>query len=980
MVFGKDFRNTANYSERHLSQNDYYEKGKTVTGYWYGQACEGVGIQAGSPVNHKDFERLRKNEHAVTGEQVTLRMNTTRMEWVVDKETGKLRESHVSNRREFYDFTLNAPKTFSVLAVTAGDDRVRQWHDRAVRKTIAEMERLTSRRVHGGPDTDHAKTTGQLIAAWYKHDANRCLEPQLHDHFVVMNMTPDDDGKHYALDARAWMDRCRYLTAVYRDVLAHEARASGLEIVLDKYGAPQIKAIVDLVEVFSRRSAEIESLVEKVEEVAGTTLTPSEVKAIVFASRGIDIAEFNRDWATNRKTLEAMKELQGPAAEADILRRSMLDAFTKIVRKACKQGMAETTTPEVIAAQLGLLSPDQCARLSACKEAKPSDDAEEVKMPIHEAVRYAIDHCFERRSVVKDHELWQAAIERFLGEDVDLEALRRAMEESPELIAGRAHEVTTREHLARELDLIGWVKDGKGQGKVISAEGVSEMLKLGQKGAVLRLLASEDQYTCLVGKAGSGKTRSLTEVVAANLRAGHRVLVTAPSNSARDVLRGEVEDMAPERREDGTGGVFQKAESLQMFLASPCLQNEVFPGDLVILDEAGFASVEDVHRLMAFARKKQCRVLFSGDPRQHSSVAAGDALRVMLKRTELDRANLFEIVRQRPDALSGLYLQAAKLFSEGKTTAAFARLDEADVITELKGRDRVQTIAEEIVKEHEAGRSVIAVNPSHRENDLVNAAVRDRLTAKGLLRDHRTIQAYRSLGWTHAERRDVNRIQPGMIIEVTRGGGKGSAWAVVRVEQGKAHARDVQGRERVFTRAAAGSFDVCERRELEVAVGDKLITRAGVRSPNGEIINGERITVSGFDAQGNVMSDQGKLITTKNLAHSYAMTSHRSQGDTADAVLVGMDRHSIRWVCQKLAYVAATRGRAMIRVFVENKADLTQVQARTGERKAATDLVMVAAKDQKARELMEEAQKVQAIEQASLTANDKQWQIRTEPT
>jgi conjugative relaxase-like TrwC/TraI family protein len=965
MIFGKEFRNAANYSERHLSQNDYYEKGKTVQGVWYGMACEGVGIQAGSIVHHKEFEALRQNEHAVTGEQITLRMNTTRMEWVVDKETGKLRESHVSNRREFYDFTLNCPKTFSVLAVTAGDERPRQWHDTAVRKTIAEMERLTSRRQHGGPEVDYEKPTGKLVAAWYKHDCNRCLEPMVHDHFVIFNMTPDENGEWYALDARAWMDRARYLTTVYRDALAHEAKAAGLEIVLDKHGAPQIAVIFDLIDVFSRRTKEIESLVEKVEEVAGTTLTPSEVKGIVFASRGIDMQEFNRDWATNREILESLKRLHGADAEADLLRRSMLDAFTKIVRKACKQGMAETTTEEVITAQLGLLNKDQCERLAACKYSEPPVGPQEPARSLESILAHATGHCFERRSVVRDHDLWQAEIEYAMGDNIDLEALRSAFDKHPDLIAGRAHEVTTREHLAREMDLISWVKEGKGRGAVISPEGVSEMLKPGQKGAALKLLASEDQFTCLIGKAGAGKTRMTVELVAANLRAGHRVIVTAPSNSARDVLRGEVDDMPPERAADGTGETFRKAESLQMFLASPSLQFGIGSGDLIILDEAGFASVEDCHRLMAFARDKGCRVLFSGDPRQHSSVAAGDALRVMLKRTELDRANLFEIVRQKPDALSGLYLQAAKLFSEGKTTAAFARLDEADVITELKGRDRLATIADEIVKEREAGRSVIAVNPSHRENDLVNAAVRERLTAKGMLSDHRPIQAYRSLGWTHAERRDVNRIQPGIVIEVTRGKDKGSAWEVVRVDRGKAYARNAEGWERTFTREAAGMFDVCERRELEVAVGDQLITRAGVRSPNGEIINGERITVSGFDAQGNVMSDKGKLITTKNLAHSYAMTSHRSQGDTADTVLVGMDRHSIRWVCQKLAYVAATRGRSMIRVFVENKSDLTGLQSRTGDRKAATDLVIVA------------TQEAQQVHERELTTSNNVGQIIT---
>jgi ATP-dependent exoDNAse (exonuclease V) alpha subunit len=85
----------------------------------------------------------------------------------------------------------------------------------------------------------------------------------------------------------------------------------------------------------------------------------------------------------------------------------------------------------------------------------------------------------------------------------------------------------------------------------------------------------------------------------------------------------------------------------------------------------------------------------------------------------------------------------------------------------------------------------------------------------------------------------------------------------------------------------AASFDVCEPVSLSVAIGDKLITRAGVRSANGEVVNGERVTVKGFDAAGNIVTEKGRVITIKNLVHSYAVTSHRSQGMTADTVLVG---------------------------------------------------------------------------------------------
>jgi hypothetical protein len=52
----------------------------------------------------------------------------------------------------------------------------------------------------------------------------------------------------------------------------------------------------------------------------------------------------------------------------------------------------------------------------------------------------------------------------------------------------------------------------------------------------------------------------------------------------------------------------------------------------------------------------------------------------------------------------------------------------------------------------------------------------------------------------------------------------------------------------------------------------------------------------------------------------------------ASKVITGFDRHSVRSATQKIAYVAASRGREDIEVFVESIADLSQIQNRSGGR------------------------------------------------
>ena len=54
--------------------------------------------------------------------------------------------------------------------------------------------------------------------------------------------------------------------------------------------------------------------------------------------------------------------------------------------------------------------------------------------------------------------------------------------------------------------------------------------------------------------------------------------------------------------------------------------------------------------------------------------------------------------------------------------------------------------------------------------------------------------------------------------------------------------------------------------------------------------------------------------------------------------LFGADRRSIAHISRKVATVACTRGREAIELLVESIADLSQIQNRSGDRKAAVEM------------------------------------------
>ena len=71
-----------------------------------GSGAERLGLSG--KVGAEDFLRLCENQHPATGETLTQRLNTMRMD-----EAGE----NAANRRIFYDFTFSPPKSVSVAAL-----------------------------------------------------------------------------------------------------------------------------------------------------------------------------------------------------------------------------------------------------------------------------------------------------------------------------------------------------------------------------------------------------------------------------------------------------------------------------------------------------------------------------------------------------------------------------------------------------------------------------------------------------------------------------------------------------------------------------------------------------------------------------------------------------------------------------------------------------------------------------------------------
>ena len=125
--------------------------------------------------------------------------------------------------------------------------------------------------------------------------------------------------------------------------------------------------------------------------------------------------------------------------------------------------------------------------------------------------------------------------------------------------------------------------------------------------------------------------------------------------------------------------------------------------------------------------------------------------------------------------------------------------------------------------------------------------------------------------------------------------------------------------------------------------------RVQFTAPNREqhIANREMGTIEKIDAKGNIRLrlDSGRSVAfnikeNPHLDYGYAVTSHSSQGQTADRVLINVDTDQAgeKLVNRRMAYVAVSRGRYDAQIYTNDKAQLAGGLGRDVSSRTATEL------------------------------------------
>ena len=870
------------------------------------------------------------------------------------------------------DLTFSAPKSVSLAALVGGDGRIVEAHDRAVAATLSWVERNAAEtRMKDGQTGQIARTGNQkIVAALFRHDTSRNLDPQLHTHAVLANMVQGEDGKWRSMANEGLYEKQKLIGMLYRGELA--AGLAKLGYGIEKTHADgrfEIAGVArETVEAFSTRRAEIEAAMEA-RGLGASADNPrlAERAALMTraAKRDIDREELRGVWRQQAADLG----FDARALVAEAVERSA-SPERQAVPPGRRPGQAPSTgqdrereagapAPPAGAGRQSPLPFDGRAQMperDVSAGAAPSS-------PAAEAVAWALAHLSERAAVFSRADLYAAALAFAPGAVAigDAEREVAALEKEGALhavdIPGAEDSLSPERSAGEERETVAAMRAGEGRGKAPmrswQAAGYLSRgpLTAGQKDAVKLILSAKDRTVGVQGYAGTGKTTMLRRARALAEKKGWRMTGLAPSASAVQTLASEA-------------GI--ATETLQRFLARNAGVAEgrltkkgaremraAFAKTILVVDEGSLASTVQARDLLRIANALRIpRVVLVGDAKQLDAVDAGKPF-AQLQAAGMQTATMDEIMRQRDPDLK----QAVEASLRGDIARAFEKL--GNNVAEVKPDNIAGAVAARwLGLSNEGRRNTGVMAPSHALRQAINGHIRERLAREGRVHGP-AMESERlvSKGYTNAEKALADHYAPGDVVAFHRpyrriGVGKGEERRVAGVDRRNrevllddGHGGTVRWRPSEIAGRRGGS-EVYRAEEIELRAGDRIRWTRNDASLG--LVNSRTAEVLGV-ANGCVTFrlEDGKTLELgkgdpqlRHLDHAWASTVHAFQGRTVDNVIAAMEARHPHLTTQKSFYVEISRARDRAELVTDDAADLrAQLEAVTGERIAALEAI-----------------------------------------
>jgi conjugative relaxase-like TrwC/TraI family protein len=857
---------------------------------------------------------------------------------------GEVLTGGAKERAPGFDLTFSAPKSVSLMALVGGDKRLVVAHQAAVKTTMAwvETKLAEAREGKGGART---VPTGKLAYALFTHDVSRELDPQLHTHSVIANVTQRPDGEWRALhNGKIWNANV-LIGAIYHNELRHNVEKLGYAIEGGgKNGTFEIAGVDrDTVEAWSARHMQIREIARDL-----NVSSQQGLRAIAERSReakdDADPAIVRQAWRDHASQRGDDFAAMIPAARQNVSERGVMNRI-----RNWGDTLMKAVTP--------FFRPSPDPLISDNDKMRRADP-----LAASYAVGASVRHLQEREASFTQNQVLQNAL-NFAEQKArigDIEARVAQLTEKGELIAGSGKfgsRLTTPDMVCIERKILASAKEGISEahaavtlskaGTLIDAA-ASEKLGLSlnpeQRRAGAAIIASPDRYVAIQGGAGTGKSTIFAAVQAVDPQIRGTVFALTPQNR-----------LAAELRE--TTGI--DARSLESFLAKfedvagthkrPDLAAaRSYAGATIILDEASMVSSRQMLGFMQIADKLDVnRIVMVGDSGQISAVEAGSPFR-QLQEKALPTLHLDTNLRQR----DGDMKEAVALLQSGYVQDAFDKLGSRISETD----DPVASAAGAWLSLNDQTRGNTSIFTSgHRLRTDMLDTLRGALASEGKLgATEYALPVLQSLNLTREQMRSVTSYTEGQVLDVHRDtaaiGLRRGSYAVIAVDR-KVHEVTVQTGSDLHTfkpeklHPNAAGLSLSRPDEISVRTGDLLHWTANDKSKG--IASGQSVTLTGVEDQRLSFVDRAGKATVldandpmaQRLDHALVLNMHKAQGLTVENAITVMHSGDRMLNNQSLAYVLASRSREGFELHIDSRDSIIdQLEGNSGAQLSAIDV------------------------------------------
>ncbi|MEI8055202.1 MAG: conjugative transfer relaxase/helicase TraI [bacterium] len=832
MITISPIKNSANAAAYYAKEDNYYlsEVDAKEASLWLGIGADKLGL-SGKKTEEKDLQKLLEGK-------------------LPNGVTIGLQKDGSIKHRAGYDLCFHAPKSVSILALDGGDKRFYDAHLEAVKETLKAIEEdCAQARIYNGKKISF-ENTKNLTVALVKHTASRALDPHLHHHALVMNVTERQD--------KTWRALASNITKGSDTVNGFSERIYKNQIY---YGL-----IYQL--TLANKVVEMGCVIENVGQNG------------LWEIKGIP-KEARDTVSKRRKQIEArMESLHYHSKKAaDIASLATRENKQNISLKEMKQ------TWKAELARVGFSSEEFLAELEKNKNKNLTENSQKSKDAILaiKTVKDATWHLSQYKIKLDYVKIISQAMEFAIGKTTHRDIVQAANQLIKEdfLISLNKSDTTfvTKELIETEKAIMDFVDRGKNQwSDFIKDTGHDAIYTEAEKHAI-DILQSKHRLNLVESNTDN---KDLIEAIL-NLAesSGKTVRVLSPNRLMANDINENITRRKPDslwqwlislgRPEIGESVFGFKHKYKEEIDLPKFLLRFKLGKDVILINNTEALGCNDTKTLIELTEKSQAKVIFLQDTTDKRSRSG----------------NLIETLKQA--GIKRFKFEAPVL---EKLPATLKTMPELKIIKE--NNKRTIQLAKEYAQKSDDGNTIVLVG-SKKQLKSTNEAIRKELKEQNKLTGlERDIPVLNPVYMSKPEAVLAHKYQQNMVIRFYNG--VSDDWSVSHCDRETNTLKLAKGKRRMvldFKKHQDIKYGVFKKESLQIAKGDKLIASSNMY--NLGIKNGEKFTVSDINEKHIKLDINTKAVRLSlaelkgsHFQYDYATTINRSSKKPADNIITDL--------------------------------------------------------------------------------------------